>query len=318
MIDYRKGIVHTTDERWFSYFRPSDEITLVDEVNFWRPSAQSAFRALREGEPFFFRLKAPVNAIAGFGFFALQTIIPIPLAWDVFKDRNGDPDFLSFRRRIADYRSATSTSLLEPLNCLVLRDATFLPRAMWLPWNRSEDWSPNIVSFKGYSLDEHPGCLLAQLLQSAAIRRVHETSTEYEVLPPGERAMANRAVVVRQGQGIFRARLLQAYNQRCAVTAEKSMPALEAAHIQPYLGPESNHVQNGILMRADFHNLYDVGYLTITPEYRLEVSHDLREDFENGIYYYGMRGTRIRVPELIEQQPSRDALRWHNDNVFLG
>lgn len=49
MIHYRKGIVHTTDERWFSFFRPSDEITLVDEVNFWRPSAQSTFRALQEG-----------------------------------------------------------------------------------------------------------------------------------------------------------------------------------------------------------------------------------------------------------------------------
>lgn len=259
-----------------------------------------------------------MNAIAGFGFFALQTIIPIPLAWDVFKDRNGDPNFQSFRKRIAEYRSATSTSVLEPLNCLVLRDATFLPRSLWLPWNRPEDWVPNIVSFKGYSLDQHPGFLLAQLLQSTQVRRIREDSAEYEVIAPGTRVTANRDVVVRQGQGIFRARLLQVYSQRCAVTAEKSLPALEAAHIQPYQGPESNHVQNGILMRADFHKLYDTGYITVTPDYRLEVSPNLREDFENGIYYFGMRGSEIRVPDQAQEKPSREALRWHNDNVFLG
>jgi putative restriction endonuclease len=96
------------------------------------------------------------------------------------------------------------------------------------------------------------------------------------------------------------------------------MPVLEAAHIQPYQGPRSNHVQNGILLRADFHRLYDTGYLTVTPDYRLEVSHNLREDFENGIYYYGLRGTNVRVPDLDQHKPSQEALIWHNENIFLG
>ncbi len=209
-------------------------------------------------------------------------------------------------------------SIVDPLNCLVLRDATFLPRSMWLPWNLPEGWSPNLMSFKGYSLDKHPGFLLAQLLKVAATRGIQEESPEYKIARDDNRVVANRNVIVHQGQGIFRARLLQAYDQRCAFTAEKSLPALEAAHIQPYLGPESNELHNGILMRADFHNLYDTGYLTVTPDYRLDVSPNLREDFENGIYYYGMRGNRIRIPERSEQQPNRDALQWHNENIFLG
>ena len=53
------------ERAWFDYFRPTDTITRVDEVNFWRPQAQSHFRALATGEPLFFRLKHPINAIAG-------------------------------------------------------------------------------------------------------------------------------------------------------------------------------------------------------------------------------------------------------------
>ena len=56
-------VVANTDERWFSHFRRTDKLAEFDEVNFWRPAAQGEFRALSPGEPLFFRLKAPHNAI---------------------------------------------------------------------------------------------------------------------------------------------------------------------------------------------------------------------------------------------------------------
>ena len=34
--------------------------------------------------------------------------------------------------------------------------------------------------------------------------------------------------------------------------------ALDAAHISPYLGDQSNHVTNGVLLRADIHTLFDL------------------------------------------------------------
>jgi putative restriction endonuclease len=318
MIATRRTIVHNTDPRWFSYFRPANVLERIDEVVFWRPSSQSYFRALQEGEPFFFRLKAPRNSIAGFGFFALQTIIPVPLAWDLFGDRNGDPDFQSLRGRIAEYRKRSSSTLADPLNCLVLRDAMFLPNESWITWGRDKSWSSNIVAFKRYDLDQYPGTLLDRLLRTTSTHAIRETAPPYQVRPTGSRATALREVLIREGQGTFRARLLQLYDQRCAITQERSLPVLEAAHIQPYQGPESNHVQNGILLRADFHRLYDTGYLTVTPDYALEVSRRLHDDFDNGAYYYGLRGQRVRIPDLPEHQPSRSALRWHNDNTFLG
>jgi hypothetical protein len=40
------AIVFNTDRTWFDHLRPEDEIRVIDEVNFRRPSAQSRFRAL--------------------------------------------------------------------------------------------------------------------------------------------------------------------------------------------------------------------------------------------------------------------------------
>jgi putative restriction endonuclease len=65
---------------------------------------------------------------------------------------------------------------------------------------------------------------------------------------------------------------MDAYGRACAVTQEHSLPALEASHIQPYAKDGPHDVRNGVLLRADLHRPFDQGYVTITPEYRLEVS----------------------------------------------
>ena len=89
-------------------------------------------------------------------------------------------------------------------------------------------------------------------------------------------------VAPRLGQGIFRVAVMDAYGRACAATQEHSLPALEASHIQPYAKDGPHDVRNGVLLRADLHRLFDQGYVTITPEYRLEVSPRLKEDYQNG------------------------------------
>ena len=69
MVPAQRAVVANTDQHWFDHFRPADRLTRVDEVNFWRPVARAQFRALATGEPFFLRLKYPVNAVADIGFF---------------------------------------------------------------------------------------------------------------------------------------------------------------------------------------------------------------------------------------------------------
>jgi len=122
----------------------------------------------------------------------------------------------------------------------------------------------------------------------------------------------------RFGQGAFRVIVTDNYTRRCAVTGERTLPALDAAHIRPYADHGEHEPSNGLLLRRDIHSLFDRGYVTVTPTRRFEVSRRIRDEFENGRDYYAMQGTEIRVPEQIELQPDPDALRWHNEKIFLG
>jgi putative restriction endonuclease len=102
------------------------------------------------------------------------------------------------------------------------------------------------------------------------------------------------------------------------VTGEHSLPVLDAAHIQPYLGPSSNHVQNGLVLRTDIHRLYDAGYVTVTPDLRFHVSQRLRDDYENGRVYYELDGAPLKVvPRRRGDRPNEAALAWHATKVFM-
>jgi putative restriction endonuclease len=122
----------------------------------------------------------------------------------------------------------------------------------------------------------------------------------------------------RLGQGAFRFLVTDKYRRRCAISRERTLPALDAAHIQPYADGGSHEISNGILMRRDIHSLFDLGYVTISPDMKFEVSKKIREEYENGRYYYTLHGTEIERPEEQAHWPDRAALSWHNDHRFKG
>lgn len=98
------------------------------------------------------------------------------------------------------------------------------------------------------------------------------------------------------------------YQRWCAVTSEKALPVLQAAHIRPYAEGGEHQMDNGLLLRSDLHILFDRGYITVTPEYRLEVSRRLRTDFDNGEEYLARHGQAIWVPGRAELRPNRETL----------
>jgi putative restriction endonuclease len=204
----------------------------------------------------------------------------------------------------------------EPLSCLVLRPAVFLPERDWIPWERYEEWSPRVVDYKKYDLTTGPGRALAELLRKPTAAPAPELVSTFTPLSVRERPAIYGYSSERVGQSTFRARLMVAYEGQCAVTGEHALPVLEAAHIQEYMGPASNHLQNGLLLRADLHRLFDRGYVTATSDLRLEVSSRLKSEFDNGRIYYEMAGRRLAAPRNPQARPSPEALRWHADNVF--
>src|SRR5665647_1354664 len=118
---------------------------------------------------------------------------------------------------------------------------------------------------------------------------------------------APKTVQLRLGPGTFRIAVTSAYGA-CAVSGEHSLPALEAAHLRPYADGGEHALPNGLLLRADIHRLYDTGYVTVTPDYRFRVSHDLADDFHNGREYERFAGRTIAVPRTLIDQPDPELL----------
>ena len=114
-----------------------------------------------------------------------------------------------------------------------------------------------------------------------------------------------REVVRRQGQPQFRAKLIAAYGGRCAITSCSLLVILEAAHITPYLGPETNHVSNGLLLRADLHTLWDLGLVAINPKTMLLAFSSEVNDAD----YQALAGTPAHLPLHEASRPSIAALQ---------
>jgi hypothetical protein len=118
------------------------------------------------------------------------------------------------------------------------------------------------------------------------------------------RQRAVRQIVARQGQSVFRAALLDAYQGRCAVTGCDAPAALEAAHLRPYRGPDSNTVSNGLLLRADVHTLLDLRLLAPDPGTRnLVISKRLA-----GTQYESLTTRQLADPAAAWQRPSLETL----------
>jgi len=110
----------------------------------------------------------------------------------------------------------------------------------------------------------------------------------------------------------------EAYHRRCAVTGEKTLPVLEAAHIKPFFKSGPHLTSNGLLLRRDFHTLFDRGYITINEDYRIEVSKRIKEDYGNGRDYYAFHGKKLAVlPDKDQDKPAKQFLLWHNENVYM-
>ena len=90
-------------------------------------------------------------------------------------------------------------------------------------------------------------------------------------------------------------------------------------HIRPYRESGPNRVNNGLLLRADLHQIFDAGYITVTSDYRVEVSKKVKEEFENGREYYRFHGQALaNLPRLRLERPSAEYIGWHNLHVFRG
>jgi putative restriction endonuclease len=307
------GTIAITDEGWYSFCAAHPEVT---ELNFWTPSARRSFRA-PPFSPFLFKLRAPYNAICGFGYFVQFSTLPDWLAWESFGLGNGCSSFEEMRSRIATIRTRIrydESTGSDEIGCIQLVSPVFFPREAWIP--QPTDWKPRTQTQVKFDLAVGEGRRVweACLAKAAAIAPTQLASSS--PVESGARYGGPLLIQPRLGQATFRIAVLDAYGRACAVTGEHSLPVVEAAHIRSYAHDGPHEIRNGLLLRADIHRLYDTGYVTVTPELRLEVSSRLREDYQNGRSYYPLQGVHLGVPAAEAHQPDKRFLEWHNQNVF--
>ncbi|MBW9117181.1 HNH endonuclease [Rhizobium cauense] len=122
-----------------------------------------------------------------------------------------------------------------------------------------------------------------------------------------QRQKAMAEVVRRRGQVKFRRALLEAYGDKCAISGCDAVEALEACHIAPYRGDYSDHIQNGLLLRADLHSLLDLGLIAIEPgTMTVRIAAQLE-----GTTYSVLAGTPLLLPSDPSKRPSIQALAEH-------
>ncbi len=191
----------------------------------------------------------------------------------------------------------------------IRRDPTALYRVLGLAlvsgWEGGyfflEGFSPNGVSH-GPGPRPEIEAITATEEKAAAASHAFEPDS---VVDGRERILAS--IVRRRGQPEFRQRLLEAYGGRCAISGCDAVEALEAAHIVPYLGPETNHLSNGILLRADLHTLFDLGLLAVdTAEMTVRVAPTVA-----GTAYGQLIGRKVNLPANGNSAPSKAALDRH-------
>lgn len=310
--------VGITDKKWFSFLSAISP----DEVNFWQPGGGRTFK-LEPGAPFLFKLHSPDNFIVGGGFFVRYSAqIPLSLAWETFREKNGAPDFTSLYTSIMGHRDKQSKGESNPaIGCIILTSPFFFPQDRWI--HSPEDWKKSIQQGRTYDTDQPIGSGLwnqveTRLQQSKDIPGLNLKGASLaaeEIRRYGSAYVAH----ARLGQGAFRFVVQETYKRRCAITGERTLPALEAAHIMPYRRSGPHLIENGILMRSDLHKLFDQGYLAITNDLHVEVSRRIKAEYENGREYYKLHGRPLEViPVNSSQRPSQKFLEWHNENIYLG
>lgn len=294
------SIIVLTDYNWYSLLK---EKKITKQVNFWTPTPWKV-KQLRRGSNVYFLLKKRYGRIiCGYGKFVRYEEMSIINTWNLYGIKNGVNNLTEMKSRVEGYvRKNSITKFCEEshlIGNIILKDIVFIDDELqkapeFYGWNVANQ----VVKFK-YINDE--------------VFQIDEKDDNVPFLLVDSNKKETGTVInkIRIGQESFRRRLLNAYFRKCCITGEEEESILEAAHIQEYISKESNHVQNGLLFRVDFHRLFDQGLITIDEDFKICVSEKLNSD-----YYKSFNGKQISLPKE-NCVPSLIAIQWHNKNIFI-
>tara|TARA_S200000501_G_C20860516_1_gene759568 strand:- start:490 stop:1527 length:1038 start_codon:yes stop_codon:yes gene_type:complete len=154
---------------------------------------------------------------------------------------------------------------------------------------------PNFIKIKNFT------SFYTQPLEEYVDKDIDYSLDELLVSKNLEDARRNilKSIKLRQGQSRFRHKLLMSYNYKCCITESDIVQTLEACHIMPYMGDQTNTLDNGLIMRSDFHVLYDMGLFYIDKDYKIVLSNTML----NSHFYKMFDGRKIFLPKNKDVWP---------------
>ena len=202
-------------------------------------------------------------------------------------------------------RIGTRAGSIDPvIGCIILTDTVlFDEEDFFAPAVYGLEFAPQIVmykTFEGRGIPYTPRTLNVQ--------------AQFRLVTTGQGGRKHVPVKDRKGQPAFRQKVLTAYGNQCAITATRITEVLQAAHIQPYVNEDSNHVQNGLCLRADIHALFDEGLIALNPDYSIIVSERVTAASKE---YRKLNGRSLRLPSDPNLHPSKAAIDYHRANIFV-
>jgi hypothetical protein len=251
------------------------------------------------------------RSIMAFGLVRAQVRLPQDEAWPRYRTALGARSEPEWRKQaesvLANSRRKYNGDILAiELDQLHFFPTPIDPGTVGLPDNgwssRKEIDDQTVARLQGRLA---PGVDRANALRAEGEAVVEPTFDPSDAHDARLRVLAS--LVRRQGQPAFRRELLRAYDGHCAITGCAVVDVLEAAHIVPYRGPQTNHVSNGLLLRSDLHALFDLHLLEIDPE-----TYSVLIDPSLATTPYGeFHGLKIRLPADAASRPLPDCLRLH-------
>lgn len=281
--------IAVTDRDWYEYQKRNG---FINRINFWTPKVWKV--AITPGTNVVFKLKKTNNMfgdeIGGYGRFVEYKTQSLDQSWKEFGRRNGCDTKEEYVAKLTKGKGNAFTVC----GCMVLDDVVFFDEFKRLS-DYGLSFALNIVTYKNeYSTFPDFGQ-----------QKVVSSQSSFSLVIPTKKGKKMQSITERVGQGQFHSDVSTAYNHRCCITGESTPELLQAAHIQDYINKESNHIQNGLLLRIDIHKLFDSGLLYIDQNYHVHVS-----SLVTSPEYRYLDNHLISLPNNPSEYPSKAALQF--------
>ena len=184
-----------------------------------------------------------------------------------------------------------------------------LERQLPLIWFHGVAQGAYVPIFPVWLVDEEPE--LHQFVVALDDEQVAAWSMRDVVDLAERRRFAARTAMQRLHQPLFRAQVLGAYGERCALCNLRHPELLDAAHIRADAEGGEPVVTNGIAMCKIHHAAFDSSIVGVRPDFQIVVREDVLGEVDGPTLRYsiqGLHGSKLQLPSRRAARPDRGLL----------